>query len=83
MTCKKTGNDQQYCWSHIICDAKEMGEFYGDEGRIIKESLQKIHDEAKALHVHGTPDDVNRIHENMIFLLERDYVHSKLYTAKL
>lgn len=38
---KKTKNDQQYCWSHIICDAGELESFYGDEGRIIKESLQK------------------------------------------
>jgi hypothetical protein len=71
---KKTGNDQQYCWSHIICDAKELEDFYGDE-RIIKESLQEIYEKAKSFN--GTPDDVNKIHEKMIFLLERDYEHRK------
>jgi hypothetical protein len=71
---KKTGNDQQYCWSHIICDAKELEDFYGDE-RIIKESLQKIYEKAKSFN--GTPDDVNKIHEKMIFLLERDYEYRK------
>ena len=25
----KINNDQQYCWSHIICDAKELEDFYG------------------------------------------------------
>ncbi|MCL4480265.1 MAG: transposase [Candidatus Thermoplasmatota archaeon] len=32
----KSGNDQQYCWSHIICDAKELEQFYGFEGSGIK-----------------------------------------------
>ena len=27
----RTNNDQQYCWSHIICDAKELEDFYGFE----------------------------------------------------
>ncbi|MEM0133614.1 MAG: transposase [Thermoplasmatales archaeon] len=26
----KTENPQQYCWSHTICDAKELESFYGD-----------------------------------------------------
>ena len=26
----KSKNDQQYCWSHIICDGKELEEFYGE-----------------------------------------------------
>jgi hypothetical protein len=33
---KETGNNQQYCWSHIICDAKELEQFYGEEGSGIK-----------------------------------------------
>ena len=43
----KTGNDQQYCRSHIICDAKELEDFYGEEGGRIKRALQKIHNEGK------------------------------------
>ena len=35
----KTNNDQQYCWSHIICDAKELEDFYGFEGTTIKRFL--------------------------------------------
>ncbi|MEM0136786.1 MAG: transposase [Thermoplasmatales archaeon] len=29
----KTGNTQQSCWSHIISDAKEPEEFYGEQGK--------------------------------------------------
>lgn len=46
----KTGNPQQYCWAHIISDAKELEEFYGAEGRRIKESLQKVYDKAKSFN---------------------------------
>ena len=53
----KTSNDQQYCWSHIICDAKELEDFYGDEGKRIKRSLQAVFDEAKAFRGHGTMQD--------------------------
>ncbi|MEM4090727.1 MAG: transposase [Thermoplasmatales archaeon] len=28
----KTGNTQQYCWSHIISDARELEKFYGRRG---------------------------------------------------
>ena len=74
---KKTNNSQQYCWSHIICDAKELESFYGEEGRIIKESLQKIHDEAKAFHGLGTLEDINRLSGKLRFLLARDYTHPR------
>ena len=54
----KSGNDQQYCWSHIICDAKELEDFYGDDESKIKRSLQTIYDEAKEYHGLGTTEDV-------------------------
>ena len=73
----ETHNTQQYCWSHIICDAKELEEFYGDEGRIIKESLQRIHEEAKSFHSRGTREDVDHLHEKLTFLLDRDYAHRR------
>lgn len=71
----KTENAQQYCWSHIICDAKELEDFYGDEGRRIKVSLQRIYGEAKSFHGKGTLDDVNNLHEKLTFLLVSDYDH--------
>ena len=70
-------NTQQYCWSHIMCDAKELEEFYGDEGRIIRESLQKVHKEVKSFRGHGTMEDVDHLYENLVFLLDRDYAHRR------
>ena len=74
---RKTGNSQQYCWSHIVCDAKELEEFYGDEGKTIRKSLQRIYKEAKSFHGHGTMDDVDRLQDKLIFLLDGDYDHTK------
>ncbi len=69
----KSGNDQQYCWSHIICDAKELEDFYGDEGKRIKRSLQTVYDEAKAFNGHGTMEDVEKLRHKLVFLLDSDY----------
>ncbi len=74
---RKTKNSQQYCWSHIICDAKELEEFYGDEGRRIKRSLQTVYDEAKKFNGHGTMEDVEKLHHKLVFLLDSDYDHSR------
>ena len=71
----KTHNKQQYCWSHIISDAKELEEFYGEEGRRIKESFQKIYEDAKSFNGHGSRGDVNHLHERLTFLLDNDYEH--------
>ena len=73
----KSHNDQQYCWSHIICDAKELEEFYGEEGARIKRSLQSVYDEAKSYHGRGTAEDMNKLHHKLVFLLERDYDHKR------
>ncbi len=73
----KTGNDQQYCWSHIICDAKELEEFYGEEGARIKRALQAVYDDAKKFHGHGTMDDVEKLYHKLTFLLGSDYEHKK------
>jgi hypothetical protein len=73
----KTNNDQQYCWSHIICDAKELEDFYGDEGARIKRSLQAVFDEAKAFKGHGTMQDVENLYHKLVFLLDSDYDHKR------
>ena len=74
---KVTGNDQQYCWSHIICDAKELEDFYGYEGSRIKRSLQTVFGEAKAFNGHGTTDDIERLYHKLVFLLDSDYEHRR------
>ncbi|MHB1440953.1 MAG: IS66 family transposase [Cuniculiplasma sp.] len=63
---EKTGNDQQYCWSHIITNAKELEEFYGEEGGRIKRALQQIHKEGKEFKGHGTMDDVDKLYHDLI-----------------
>jgi hypothetical protein len=71
----KTHNRQQYCWAHIISDAKELEEFYGDEGKRIKESLQKVYEEAKSFDGHGSRGDVDHLYERLTFLLDTGYEH--------
>lgn len=73
----KSHNHQQYCWSHIICDAKELEDFYGDEGARIKRSLQDVYEEAKSYHGKGTAEDVDQLHHKLAFLLGTDYDHPK------
>ena len=74
---KVTGNDQQYCWSHIICDAKELEDFYGYEGSRIKRSLQTVFEDAKEFSGHGTTDDIERLYHKLVFLLDSDYEHAR------
>ncbi|SIM83957.1 IS66 family transposase [Cuniculiplasma divulgatum] len=74
---KETGNNQQYCWSHIICDAKELEQFYGEEGSGIKRSIQSVYDEAKGFHGHGTMDDVENLYHRLVFLLDTDYENAR------
>ena len=65
----KINNDQQYCWSHIICDANELEDFYGDEGTRIKRSLQAVYYEAKAFKCHGTMQDAEGLHHKLVFFI--------------
>ncbi|EQD76530.1 transposase, partial [mine drainage metagenome] len=69
----KTGNDQQPCWSHIICDAKELEQFYGEDGGRIKRAIQEIHEEGKLFMGKGTPEDVDKLYHKLVFLLTADY----------
>ncbi|MCL5793235.1 MAG: transposase, partial [Candidatus Thermoplasmatota archaeon] len=73
----KTGNAQQYCWSHIICDAKELEQFHGNDGPRIKASLQRVYEDAKEFHGHGTVEDIGNLYHRLVFLLDSDYEHPK------
>ena len=81
----KTRNTQQYCWSHIISDAKELEEFYGEEGKRIKESLQKVYEIAKEFNGHGSRGDVDHLYERLTFLLDTGYEHirTRKFVTKL
>ena len=70
-------NDQQYCWSHIICDANELRDFYGDEGARIKRSLQAVSDETKVFKGYGNMQDVENRYHKLVFPLDSDYEHKR------
>ena len=53
----KTGDLQSYCWSHVLGDAKELMEFYGEEGKRIYDTLHSIYGDAKALDHKGNEYD--------------------------
>ena len=72
---KKTGNDQQYCWSHIICDAKELKKLLGNDGNRILRSLKRVYREEKAFEGHGTVEDLEKLHHRLFFLIDSDYDH--------
>ena len=54
----KTGDLQSYCWSHVLGDAKELMEFYGEEGKRIHDTLHSIHEDAAKLKHMGNEYDV-------------------------
>ncbi len=55
----KTGDLQSYCWSHVLGDAKELAEFYGEEGKRIHDTLRSIHEDAAKLKHTGNEYDVD------------------------
>ena len=64
-------------WAHIIFDAKELEDFYGEEGRRIKESPQRIYDKAKSSNGNGTSEDVDHLYGRLVFLLDIGYEHMR------
>ena len=74
---KNDDNDQQYGWSHTICDAKELEEFHDYKGSRIKRSHQTVFEEAKAFNGYGTMDDIERLYHKLVFLLDSDYEHRR------
>ena len=71
----KTRNPQQYCWAHIISDAKEREDVYEEERRRINESLPRIYDKARSFNGNGTSEDVDHLYYRLIFLLDIGYEH--------
>lgn len=71
---RKTGRrPQQDCWAHIICDAKELAQFYGDDGKVILEILKKTYADAKKVEHIGTEEDVERLKQYLTRNLDRQY----------
>jgi len=62
---RKCGNVQQYCWSHILGDSKELAQFYGEEGKNIHDALKETYRKADAFDHRGTDEDIERLYLNM------------------
>lgn len=70
----KTGNrPQQICWAHLICDAKELAKFYGEEGEAILRILRKTYERALKFEHRGTAADVAWLFHHMRCDLDRRY----------
>ena len=81
----KTKNPQQYCWAHIISDAKELEEFYGDEGLRIKRSLKSIYNQAKSFNGKGNSEDIEHLYHRLVFRLDtgHEHIHSRKFVENL
>ena len=63
---KKTGKrPQQDCWSHLICNAKELAQFYGTEGAHIHKTLQRTYQKALTFDHNGTDEDIKKLYNDM------------------
>jgi hypothetical protein len=71
---RKTGDrPRQVCWAHLICDARELAQFYGDDGEVILRILKKIYKRAIEFDHKGTAADVDRLFHIMRSDLDRRY----------
>jgi transposase len=62
---RKCGNPQQYCWSHILGDSKELAQFYGEDGAHIHSSLKDTYSKADAFDHMGNDEDIDRLYSDM------------------
>jgi len=75
---RKTGDrPQQYCWGHIICDAKELAKFHGEDGEVILRILKKTYLRAMEFDHKGTEADVEMLFHHMKGDLDRQYGSKK------
>lgn len=70
---RKTKNPQQYSWSHILADAKELSQFYGAEGEHILHVLKTVYEHAKAFDHQGTDENIEKLCCDLISELDRPY----------
>lgn len=75
---RKTGNrPQQYCWAHVLADAKELAQFIGEEGGLILRVLKKTFDNAKKVEHVGSHEDVEMLFHYMKDNLTRYFESTK------
>jgi hypothetical protein len=69
----KTGAPQQFCWAHILGDAKELAEFYPEEGKPLLRSLKAVYAHAVRIAPNGTPEDVELLEDALAAALDHAY----------
>ncbi|MGC8692635.1 MAG: IS66 family transposase [Thermoplasmata archaeon] len=74
---KISKNEQQYCWAHIIRDAKELEGFYGEEGGRIHRIVKRVYEKAKKYNGKGTDEDISKLYGELEFQLNTQYDKSK------
>lgn len=62
---KKTKRPQQDCWAHLICNAKELAQFYGEDGKRIHKILKHTYQQALKFDHKGTDKDIKKLYKNM------------------
>ena len=62
---KKTKRPQQDCWAHLICNAKELAQFYGNDGKRIHEILKYTYQQALKFDHKGTDKDIKKLYKDM------------------
>lgn len=69
----------QFCWSHILDDAKKLARDFGREGRYVKRKLKLIFADAVGLCHQGTEGQVMKLKERVEHLLARHYQHKTVW----
>ncbi|MCA1811389.1 MAG: IS66 family transposase [Thermoplasmatota archaeon] len=69
----KTNLRLQRCWAHILGDAKELAQFYGDEGQRILDGMKPIYAKAKDYAGTATPYQLARLHDALRAVLDQPF----------
>lgn len=79
---RKTGfRPQQICWSHLLCDSKEIAKLYGCQGgNHIHWVLKHIFEKAKGFDHQGTQDDVKKLKATLERWIVRNFESVKCRT---
>ncbi|MDO9537742.1 MAG: transposase [Thermoplasmata archaeon] len=77
---KKTKRPQQDCWAHLICNAKELAQFYGTDGKRIHETLKRTYKQALKFDHQGTDEDIDKLYKDMkTELIKKPYKSTKCW----
>lgn len=73
---QKCGLNQQYCWSHILENSKNLAKDFGNEGKYIHKKLKEIYSIADSFDHKGTQEHVEALQGEILNLTQRHYKHS-------